>query len=341
MAGETKERILNTALALFSQRGYLGTSMSDIANELGMTKGALYKHYNSKQEILDRITARMGELDRERAQAYQMPDAEPDGFAEAYRNTPAEKIRTYSIAQFRHWTEDGFSARFRKLLTLEQYRDPAFAALYQNYLASGPVAYMAEIFRTMTDSNESAMQLALEFYGPIYLLYSIYDGTEDKEAVIQQLQTHIDCFIQRMEQSQLLLRRSAGRTGQNHPARHRRQLRPWPVPAGQRAHADRLCGGGADPDRRHRHTHRQIPGAAGGLVLSRLCGRHAEDPDRRNLPAPHPLILNYASCASSHWGSWAMLSNTSSAPARKKTALAFSLAASRSAGGRASYSAWV
>lgn len=185
MAGETKERILNTALALFSQRGYLGTSMSDIANELGMTKGALYKHYTSKQEILDRITARMRELDQERAQAYQMPDAEPDGFAEAYQNTPAEKIRTYSVAQFRHWTEDGFSAHFRKLLTLEQYRDPAFAALYQNYLASGPVAYMAEIFRTMTDSNESAMQLALEFYGPIYLLYSIYDGTEDKEAVIQ------------------------------------------------------------------------------------------------------------------------------------------------------------
>ena len=202
MAGETKERILNTALALFSQRGYLGTSMSDIANELGMTKGALYKHYTSKQEILDRITARMGELDQERAQAYQMPDAEPDGFAEAYRNTPAEKIRTYSVAQFRHWTEDGFSARFRKLLTLEQYRAPAFATLYQNYLASGPVSYMAEIFHTMTDSNESAMQLALEFYGPIYLLYSIYDGTEDKEAVIQQLQTHIDCFIRRMEQSQ-------------------------------------------------------------------------------------------------------------------------------------------
>ena len=202
MAGETKERILNTALALFSQRGYLGTSMSDIANELGMTKGALYKHYTSKQEILDRITARMRELDQERAQAYQMPDAEPDGFAEAYRNTPAEKIRTYSVAQFRHWTEDRFSARFRKLLTLEQYRDPAFAALYQNYLAPGPVAYMAEIFRTMTDSNESAMQLALEFYGPIYLLYSIYDGTEDKEAVIQQLQTHIDCFIRRMEQTQ-------------------------------------------------------------------------------------------------------------------------------------------
>ena len=55
MAGETKERILNTALALFSQRGYLGTSMRDIAQRLGITKGALYKHYAGKQEILDSI----------------------------------------------------------------------------------------------------------------------------------------------------------------------------------------------------------------------------------------------------------------------------------------------
>ena len=202
MIRETKTKISEVALRLFSQNGYPGTSMSDIAAQLGITKPALYKHYGSKREIFDSILKRMSDMDYERAAEYEMPEAEPDGFAEAYMNTPVEKIRAYSIAQFRHWTEDGFSACFRKLLTLEQYRDPAFAALYQNYLASGPVAYMAEIFRTMTDSNESAMQLALEFYGPIYLLYSIYDGTEDKEAVIQQLQTHIDRFIRRMEQTQ-------------------------------------------------------------------------------------------------------------------------------------------
>ena len=79
MAGETKERILNTALALFSQRGYLGTSMSDIANELGMTKGALYKHYTSKQEILDRITARMGELDQALPRPTETPPPKRSG----------------------------------------------------------------------------------------------------------------------------------------------------------------------------------------------------------------------------------------------------------------------
>lgn len=199
MAGDTKERILGTALELFAQKGYLGTSMSDIAKQLGITKAALYKHYASKQEILDRIVERMNEMDYERAKEYEMPETEPDSLAEAYLNLPIEKIRNYSAAQFYHWTKDAFSANFRKMLTLEQYRDPAMAQLYQNYLATGPVEYMAAIFRKLTDSDEAAMQLALNFYGPMYLLYSVYDGAEDKESVAPLLETHIDQFIARVE----------------------------------------------------------------------------------------------------------------------------------------------
>ncbi len=199
MAGDTKTRILEVALELFAQRGYLGTSMSDIAKQLGITKAALYKHYTSKREILDRIVERMNRLDQERAQAYEMPETEPDGFAEAYRSTPVEKIRAYSAAQFRHWTEEHFSSCFRKMLTLEQYRDPEMAQLYQTYLAAGPVDYMTAIFRGMTDSDETAKQLALEFYGPMYLLYSVYDGAEDKAQIAPMLDTHIDRFIARME----------------------------------------------------------------------------------------------------------------------------------------------
>ena len=42
---KTKEKILLTALRLFAQDGYEAVSMSKIAGELGITKGALYKHY--------------------------------------------------------------------------------------------------------------------------------------------------------------------------------------------------------------------------------------------------------------------------------------------------------
>ena len=201
IAVETKERILETALELFAQNGYLGTSMSMIAERLGITKAALYKHYTGKQEILDRIVERMNELDRARAAEYEMPETEPDGFAEAYMHTPVGKIYAYSMAQFDHWTREPFSANFRRMLTLEQYRAPALARLYQKYLAAGPLDYIAAIFRELTGDDKTGMQLALEFYGPIYLLYSIYDGAEDKAPVSALLNTHIDRFIVQVEAS--------------------------------------------------------------------------------------------------------------------------------------------
>ena len=197
--GKTRQEILNTALELFSVQGYEATSVSQIADAVGIRKASLYSHFTSKQEILDRIVERMNEMDRERAREYEMPEAEPDGFAEAYLRIPAEKIRAYSAAQFYHWTRETFPANFRKMLTLEQYRAPELARLYQNYLAAGPVEYMAAIFRKLTDSGETAMQLALEFYGPMYLLYSVYDAAEEKSGVSSMLDAHIDRFIAKIE----------------------------------------------------------------------------------------------------------------------------------------------
>ena len=199
MAEGTKERILESALELFAQNGYLGTSMNDIAGQLGFTKAALYKHYGSKQEILDKIVERMNQMDYERAEEYAMPETEPDGFADAYMHTPIEKIPTYSMAQFDHWTKESFSANFRKMLTLEQYRDPKLAQLHHDYLAGGPLKYMAAIFRKLADSDEVAMQLALDFYGPMYLLYSVYDGAEDKASIAPLLDAHIRRFIAKVE----------------------------------------------------------------------------------------------------------------------------------------------
>lgn len=201
MSCETKEQIIETALELFSQNGFLGTSMSDIASQLKITKGALYKHYESKQQILEQIIERMAKFDLERAKKYEIPETEQKKFAEAYIHIPTEKIRKYSIAQFRHWTEENFSAKFRKMLTLEQFRSKEMSDLYQNYLGTGPLEYMTKIFKKMTKSKPKARQLALEFYGPIFILYSVYDGAEEnaKKSVFVQLENHIKNFIERLE----------------------------------------------------------------------------------------------------------------------------------------------
>ena len=56
---DTKEAILNAALRLFARAGYEAVSVSDISGALGMSKGALYRHFQSKRDILDSILRRM------------------------------------------------------------------------------------------------------------------------------------------------------------------------------------------------------------------------------------------------------------------------------------------
>ena len=63
----TKEKILVTALRLFAVYGYEAVSVSRIAGELGITKGALYKHYKNKRDIFNCIFEYVCQLDVERS----------------------------------------------------------------------------------------------------------------------------------------------------------------------------------------------------------------------------------------------------------------------------------
>lgn len=198
---DTKENILLTALDLFAKEGYEAVSVSMIAGKLGMTKGALYKHYKNKRDIFDSILKRMSDMDRERAKEHEMPQGTVQETAQAYEDTSLEAINAYSKAQFRYWTEEKFSSDFRKMLTLEQYRSAEMASLYQQYLAGGPLMYMADIFEQMTASRSAAEQTALAFYGPFFLLYSVYDGADNKEAVTRRLDCYVDAFTDRLRKT--------------------------------------------------------------------------------------------------------------------------------------------
>lgn len=201
----TKERILEEALKLFAQSGYMGTSMNDIATNLGVTKAALYKHYKSKQEILDSIVEKMNQMDKERVKKYDMPEGNMEEVVKGYQKAAINKIKEFTKVQFLHWTQEEFPCCFRKMLTLEQYRDPELSRLYQKYLAGDPLLYIEEIFRGFTDNDQEARQLALDFYGPIFLLYSIYDGAENKEIIVEQVGQHVDRF------SKMLLAKEGGK----------------------------------------------------------------------------------------------------------------------------------
>jgi AcrR family transcriptional regulator len=56
-SSSTKQRILGIARELFARQGYTGTSIADIARELGTTTAALYYHFPSKADILRGLLA--------------------------------------------------------------------------------------------------------------------------------------------------------------------------------------------------------------------------------------------------------------------------------------------
>ncbi len=195
----TKEKILLTSLKLFAQDGYEAVSISKISGELGMAKSALYKHYKNKRDIFDSIINRMDELDYERAREYNMPEGNMDEIIKGYRKISIDKIRIYTEAQFKHWTEEEFPSLFRRMLTLEQYRNQEMADLYQKYLVSGPIDYMTYLFAGITGKKEEAKQLAIEFYGPIFLMYSLYDNKREGDDLAEMLKKHVDRFSKKMD----------------------------------------------------------------------------------------------------------------------------------------------
>ena len=84
-----------------------------------------------------------------------------------YQSTSLKQLLEFSKAQFRYWTEDAFASRFRRLLTLEQYRSETMGKLYQQYLAAGPMGYVADLFAGMGFSEPQ--EKAASFYAPMFL----------------------------------------------------------------------------------------------------------------------------------------------------------------------------
>lgn len=187
--GNTKEEILLVSLHLFAQDGYEAVSVSQIVGELGITKGALYRHYQSKRDIFDHILACMEQRDGEQAESHDMPQERKEDTPETYQELSFVDFMAYSQSMFAYWTEDDFASSFRKMLTLEQFRNAEMQELYQQYLVSGPVAYVKDLFESM--KFDSALEKAVQFYATMFFFYSMYDGAEDKEQVKLEFETSL------------------------------------------------------------------------------------------------------------------------------------------------------
>ena len=199
--GNRKEEILIVALHLFARDGYEAVSVSQIAGELDMTKGALYRHYKSKRDIFDSIVKRMEQQDGEQASDYDMPEDEKESMPEEHEDVSLDDFVEYSKSMFEYWTEDDFASSFRKMLTIEQFRSEEMQNLYQQYLVSGPAEYVKELFKNMKMNHPE--ENAVKFYANMFFYYSLYDGAANKMKAKSQFEQMLDRIVEEIKKYEL------------------------------------------------------------------------------------------------------------------------------------------
>ena len=198
---DTKHRILDEALTLFSEKGYANVYVSDIAERVGIKAPSLYKHYKNKRAIFDAIIDEMNHRFEQQAQALSISGTDPTADAEVYKNMDEEHLIKLGNDLFRYYLHDSYTKRFRKMLTLEQFQDQELARVYSQQYFDMPLSYQGMLLGLMVSQGllvtGNVPIMTLQFYAPIYMLLTVCDREPSREQeTMELLEGHIRQFDQ-------------------------------------------------------------------------------------------------------------------------------------------------
>ena len=191
----TREEILDVALSLFSTKGYDATSLSDISAMLGVSKAALFKHFDSKEEILFSVMKMMDEEDRNRARDMNVPEDKKSESEEDYRDINKDDFISYALSQFEYWTENKRASEYRKFLSLERLRREELRIKWEENFVSGPLSYTKDVMEALgIDGYEKK---AMRLWSLMFLSYFLFDSGEDKEKLKTNLKEEFETLLEK------------------------------------------------------------------------------------------------------------------------------------------------
>lgn len=195
----TKQRILEAALTLFSEKGFESVSVEQIATVVGIKAPSLYKHYKSKQDIFNTILIEMEQRYQKQVSGMNITGIDPYLDASAFTNISGELLKEMATNLFLFFLHDDYNRKFRKMLTIEQYSNPHLASLYTKQYLEDPLSYQSLLLTHLVTSNELRQEdseiMALHFYSPFYLLLTLCDrDSSQEERAIILLEKHITQF---------------------------------------------------------------------------------------------------------------------------------------------------
>ena len=195
--GNTKQEILEASLELFSVQGFEATSISQIADAVGIRKASLYSHFESKQEILDTLVKQV-------LQQYESHSI----FARANWKEDAANLPLTADAavqmiqgQLRYILHDATIQRARKMLVIAQFQNSELAALQTKQNYTDVLAYFTGLIQCLIQkgilAEDDPQIMAAQLCLPISVWLSLCDREPEREPQVMQLvEKHIRQFFQ-------------------------------------------------------------------------------------------------------------------------------------------------
>lgn len=159
---ETVEKILDVSMRLFSEKGYEHTTIQDIVDALGMSKGAIYHHFKSKEDIIDRLNDRY----------YEGLDWFPD-LSKIPGESGLEKLR-YA---FRHFLTDPAKRKVDRLVIGYVVKNPKITLLTLESTFRDAAPYVEKIIRLgIDDGSIQGVEYPHEVAEVLMLLTNVWTG---------------------------------------------------------------------------------------------------------------------------------------------------------------------
>ena len=137
----TKEKIFDAAVELFAGQGYDGVSIRDIARAVGIKESSVYKHYGSKDEILEEIFEYM------KKRLYL--DTVPDNYADFVDSVPVEAILANGLNELASFMKDPYMLKIMRIITIEMYHNERIRKFFREQMFERPVDEMETLFRML------------------------------------------------------------------------------------------------------------------------------------------------------------------------------------------------
>lgn len=197
--GNTRIEILEAALDLFSVYGYEATSISQLADAVGIRKASLYSHFSGKQDILDNVIKMV--LD-----GYAMhsifinADWDDPEFTKDKESMTPEEVADMVLGQIRYILHDPHISKGRKMLLIEQFRNKEMADLQtkQNYedVLEFFTGMMRFLIRKGAVKEGDPEIIAAQFSSPISVWINMCDRQpEREEEVMELIRKHVMQFF--------------------------------------------------------------------------------------------------------------------------------------------------